>query len=54
MDVFTNKIYHHLHLPIGIKYYVDYLLYWFLIFTLSILMYKYIEQPFIKLRNKVL
>lgn len=42
-----NSYFENVHIITGVKY----LLYWLLVFCLSIVMYKYIELPLIKLRN---
>lgn len=38
--------------PLKISIWFKFILFWFLTSTLSILMYKYVEQPFLKLRDK--
>lgn len=52
-DIIHNKIYTHLHLSLLTTTIIDYFSYWILLFILSFLMYKYIEQPMMKLRDKI-
>jgi peptidoglycan/LPS O-acetylase OafA/YrhL len=52
-DIIHNKIYTHFHLNVLTTTIIDYITYWMLLFIMAFFMYKYIEQPIMRLRDRI-